>query len=257
MIVNRGGAKWSKLRPVGFGRMTGGRIGYKLMATGVITRFRWPHLTTRRMPTASPDDTKPGRVTSLTLLQKAKANDQDAWRRLLHLYRPLVVYWIGHGGLRADDADDVAQDVFHAASVGLATFRRDRPGDTFRGWLRGITRNMVLMHFRKNGRNPSAAGGTDANLLIREIPSPPIEDPPEELGNLYRRALELVRGEFEDRTWQAFWLTVVEGRSPMVVAPELGVSPAAVRQSKSRVLRRLKEEVGDLEPVAGGEAVGL
>jgi RNA polymerase sigma-70 factor, ECF subfamily len=55
-----------------------------------------------------------------------------------------------------------------------------------------------------------------------------------------------VRGEFEERTWQAFWLTAIEERSPATLSTELGMSPASIRQAKSRVLRRLKAEVGDL-----------
>jgi RNA polymerase sigma-70 factor (ECF subfamily) len=73
-----------------------------------------------------------------------------------------------------------------------------------------------------------------------------VEDPPEQVTGLYHRALELVRGEFEERTWQMFWQTVVDGRTPADVAADLGVSAAAVRQAKSRVLRRLKEEAGDV-----------
>ena len=55
-----------------------------------------------------------------------------------------------------------------------------------------------------------------------------------------------MRGEFEERTWQMFWRVVIEGHSPVALAEELGVTPAAVRQAKSRVLRRLKEEMGEL-----------
>jgi len=206
------------------------------------------------MDTETPksDSRKPrsSRATSLSLLQKARANDPDAWSRLVHLYRPLVIYWLSRGSVRGDDADDIAQEVFHAASRGLAGFRRDRPGDTFRGWLRGIARNLLLLHYRKTSKHAQAPGGSDAFAVLQQIPAPSDEadDPPEEIGNLYRRALEMVRDEFEERTWRAFWMTVVEGRSPVSVAPELGVTPAAVRQSKSRVLRRLKEEVGDLAP---------
>jgi RNA polymerase sigma-70 factor (ECF subfamily) len=43
-----------------------------------------------------------------------------------------------------------------------------------------------------------------------------------------------------------FWRTVVQGYSPPALAQELGVTPAAVRQAKSRVLRRLKQEMGEL-----------
>ncbi len=56
----------------------------------------------------------------------------------------------------------------------------------------------------------------------------------------------MVKAEFEPRTWQMFWLTAIEGRSPVDIAAALGVSPAAVRMAKSRVLHRLKEEFGDL-----------
>ena len=63
---------------------------------------------------------------------------------------------------------------------------------------------------------------------------------------LFGRALDLIRGEFEERTWQAFWLTAVEGRAAGEVALELGMSPGAVRVAKSRVLRRLREELGEI-----------
>jgi RNA polymerase sigma-70 factor (ECF subfamily) len=63
---------------------------------------------------------------------------------------------------------------------------------------------------------------------------------------LLHRALELIRAEFEERTWQAFWQTAVEGRSPGDVGADLAMSPGAVRVAKSRVLKRLREELGDL-----------
>jgi RNA polymerase sigma-70 factor (ECF subfamily) len=189
-------------------------------------------------------------ATSLTLLDRLRANDGDAWRVMVKLYGPLVHHWCNRGGVRGADGDDVAQEVFRAAATSLEAFRRDRTGDSFRGWLRGITRNMVLQHFRGRGRHPIAAGGTDAHLRLQSVPAggggEDDEDPVEELDGLRRRALDLVRGEFEDRTWQAFWLTVVEGRSPVDIAAETGVSPAAVRMAKSRVLHRLKEAFGDV-----------
>ena len=62
---------------------------------------------------------------------------------------------------------------------------------------------------------------------------------------LFGRAVSLIRDEFEPRTWQAFWLTAVEGRTPTEVSAELGMSPGAVRVAKSRVLQRLREELGE------------
>jgi RNA polymerase sigma-70 factor (ECF subfamily) len=60
------------------------------------------------------------------------------------------------------------------------------------------------------------------------------------------RVLEHVRCQFEAQTWTAFWLTAVEGRAPTDLAGELGMTPPAIRQAKSRVLRRLKQEMGEL-----------
>jgi RNA polymerase sigma-70 factor (ECF subfamily) len=195
------------------------------------------------------DERRPVQATPLSLLQRARANDQRAWGRLAALYGPLVRFWCRQARCPAGEVEDVAQEVFAAASAGLADFRRDRPGDTFRGWLRGITRNQVLLHFRRNRGRPQAEGGSDARARLQEVADPLAGEPEgetREVGELYRRAVEQVRGEFEDRTWQMFWRAVIDGRAPAALADELGVTPAAVRQAKSRVLRRLKQEMGEL-----------
>jgi RNA polymerase sigma-70 factor (ECF subfamily) len=187
--------------------------------------------------------------TPLSLLERVRARDAAAWTRLVALYQPLVLCWCRRGGVRGPDAEDVAQEVFAGAAAGLDHFRRDQPGDTFTGWLRGITRNLILLHFRRNHDRAQAEGGSDAWQQLQNIPDPLADADAEEVGELsqvYQRALELVRGDFEDSTWQAFWQTAIEGRTPAVVAGALGMTPAAIRQAKSRVLRRLKQEMGEL-----------
>jgi RNA polymerase sigma-70 factor (ECF subfamily) len=56
-------------------------------------------------------------------------------------------------------------------------------------------------------------------------------------------AMDRVKGEFQEATWKAFWLTAVEGQSAADVSGQLGLSPGAIYVAKSRVLARLKEEV--------------
>src|SRR6516225_5701342 len=101
----------------------------------------------------APDTTKTKSAalppTPLSLLERLRANDPQAWRRLLDLYQPLVRFWCARGGLGHEDVEDVTQEVFAAVARGLPGFRRDRPGDTFRGWLRGITRNQLLLFHRR------------------------------------------------------------------------------------------------------------
>ena len=195
-----------------------------------------------------PVDTSHGQLTSLSLLARVRTNDQDAWTRLSTLYRPLVLFWCRRANCPAAEAEDVAQDVFAGVAAGLGGFRRDRPGDSFRGWLRGITRNQVLMYFRRNRGRPQPVGGSDALGQVQDLPDLLVEpaDEEAEVSLVYRRAVEQVRGEFEQRTWQIFWRTVIEGLSPAAVAEEMHTTPAAVRQAKSRVLRRLKQEMGEV-----------
>jgi RNA polymerase sigma-70 factor (ECF subfamily) len=187
--------------------------------------------------------------TSLTLLERARANDRDAWSRVVSLYEPMVRLWCGRAGLSAEDAEDVSQEVLASAAAGLAGFRRDRPGDTFRGWLRTITRNAVATYCRRHAGRARAEGGSAAWQRLQEVADPlagPDAEETAEVNRLYLRALEQVRCEFEERTWRAFWLTLIDGRSPALLVGELGMSAPAIRQAKSRVLRRLKLEMGDL-----------
>ncbi|HZY84414.1 MAG TPA: sigma-70 family RNA polymerase sigma factor [Gemmataceae bacterium] len=203
-------------------------------------------------PAVNPESSGPppsSVCTSRSLLERARADDSAAWERLVGLYAPLVFGWCRRWGLPEQDAADVLQDVFQAVVAHLAGFRSGREGGTFRGWLRTIAHNKVLDHFRRQGREPRAAGGSDAQQRLAQLPGPeaPGSDvaEPEERG-LFLRALGLIRGDFEERTWQAFWSTAVDGRAPRDVADELGMSAGAVRVAKSRVLHRLREELGDL-----------
>jgi RNA polymerase sigma-70 factor (ECF subfamily) len=176
-------------------------------------------------------------------------DDPAAWERLLRLYGPAVEGWCRRAGLSAEDAADVRQEVFGAVARGIARFRRDRPGDSFRGWLYAATRSRLVDHWRRAGRQPRAAGGTDAQDRLLELPDqePPASEAPEAAApELYRRSVRLIRTEFEERTWQAFWRVTVDGRSAVEVAAELGMTPGAVYVAKSRVLKRVREEFADL-----------
>jgi RNA polymerase sigma-70 factor (ECF subfamily) len=185
--------------------------------------------------------------TSSSLIRRVKDHDQNAWRRLVRLYGPLVDFWIRRSGLQSADVHDIFQDVFSAIANGINGFRKELPEDTFRGWLRMVTRNKVIDHFRRTANEPSARGGSDLHAQFETIPFPDeiSDDEIDALHQLRLRAVELVRAEFECRTWQMFWRVTVDGEPTREVAVDLEVSPSAVRLAKSRVLRRLREELGD------------
>ena len=56
--------------------------------------------------------------------------------------------------------------------------------------------------------------------------------------------MELIRSEFTEQYQQVWKLTVEEGLKAPEAAKRLGMTPVAVRVAKSRILKRLREELG-------------
>jgi RNA polymerase sigma-70 factor (ECF subfamily) len=192
--------------------------------------------------------------TSCSLLMQLKEGQPAAWERLTALYAPLVYHWCRSMRLAEQDMPDVFQQVFQAVASHIQGFHKDRPGDTFRNWLRAITRNKVRDHFRRTARQAQAAGGTDAQIYFSQLAAPLTDeeadeedghDEEEEVRQLLHAALEHIREQVQPQTWLAFWKVVVEGKTPEQVGEELGMRPGTVRVAKSRVLSRLRAELGE------------
>jgi len=147
----------------------------------------------------------------------------------------------------ATDSQDVVQEVFRAVALGIGRFQRDRSRGTFRGWLWTIARNEARDHFASWAGRPQAIGGTDVQATLLHVPDESPEeassrDATGELATLMRHGVGAIRGDFQDRTWQALWRTTIEGNTTAEVARDLGMLSRAVRQAKYRVLQRLREE---------------
>ncbi len=187
---------------------------------------------------------------SSTLLDRVRELRPEAWQRLVDLYGPVVYRWCRQLGVSRADAADVVQEVFLAAAAHVGRFRREGPEDSFGAWLRTITRSKACDCFRKRRGGLDAEGGSSAYRRLVNLPESCEErsssDCLEHDGRFSRRVLDLVRAEFEDRSWDAFYRTVVDGQSPAEVAEALSMSLHAVYKAKSRVLRRLRDELQDL-----------
>lgn len=191
-------------------------------------------------------------ATSSTLLELAKEGNERAWQRLVFLYTPLVRWWCQRHGVRQpQDAEDLTQEVFRTVAGKLDGFAKG-PTGSFRSWLYTITRYKAGDHYRRQHDQPGAVGGSDAHAQLANLPDTAADSVVEaedatERTIFVRRALELVRPEFQPQTWEAAWRVVVEGRSPADVAAELGLSDGGVRTAKSRVLARLRRILADLD----------
>jgi RNA polymerase sigma-70 factor (ECF subfamily) len=196
-------------------------------------------------------------ATSRTLLERAKRLEPAAWERLVTRYAALVQYWCKSRGLTPEDTADVFQEVFRAVATHLESFRKRTLRDSFRGWLKTVTINKINDQYRRTARQPVAEGGSDALVRLQNWPQTPHDEPGgSNLGELaaerqvLRHCLEEIRSEFEPRTWNAFWRTAVDGLSAADAGQELSMTAGAVRVAKSRVLARLRAELGESDSPA-------
>jgi RNA polymerase sigma-70 factor (ECF subfamily) len=187
-------------------------------------------------------------TTSTGLIRQVSCQDEDAWRRLTLIYGRLVLHWCSQADLQPADRADVFQDVFAAVARHIDSFQHDRARGSFRGWLRTIVRSKIADIYRSRSREPVGAGGTGSLRRLHDV-ADALEESPDtvesEIPLVVREALSLIEAEFEPRTWNAFWRAAADGIAVAAVAQELGMTPAAVRKAKSRVLRRLRQEMGE------------
>jgi RNA polymerase sigma-70 factor (ECF subfamily) len=178
--------------------------------------------------------------TPLSLLQRLRHQpDPQSWRRFVDLYTPLLFQFALRHLLSRDLAEELVQEMFVTLLREMPTFDYD-PQRRFRGWLFTIFTNKVKEYHRRAALDRRA---DDADLC--HLSAEPIPDFSEAEFNarLVQRAAVIMRDQFEESTWQAFWLHVVDERRPQDVAAELEMSVEAVYQAKSRVLRRLRREL--------------
>ncbi len=190
--------------------------------------------------------------TRLSLLDRARLRDEEAWQDLVDLYSPLIVRWCQHSRISPEATADCIQEVFAAVSRALDTFYASGTAGAFRGWLWTITRNKLRDAARHNARHVWAVGGSSALANLHQVPQPSFEIPGDEpsqmpdIDALTMRAMKQIENSFETRTWRAFWRTAVDGIATDTVAQELNLSIASVRQARSRIMRRMRQQLGDI-----------
>jgi len=185
------------------------------------------------------------------LLRIRNPNDVQAWRQFVDVYASLIYGFLRKRGLQDADAADLVQDVLRSVSGAIGKLEYDRSRGTFRSWLFTITRNKMYSFLESQSRQVRGSGDSGAIAILEEKAVAP-DDSEGQWEEEYQRrtfawAVERIRGEFQESTFSAFWKTAVEGLNPKGVGDELGMTPGAVYVARSRVLARLREEVGKLK----------
>jgi RNA polymerase sigma-70 factor (ECF subfamily) len=137
---------------------------------------------------------------------------------------------------RAAEVDDLVQDVFVEAAVGI---RRLRDPEAVKGWLATIAVRTVRRRFRlrRIWRLIGLESKTDQMALIDPAASP--------VDRLLLRAVYRVLEELPTEDRLAFCLRTIEGETIESVARLCGCSVATAKRRVARAQRRIEERMGD------------
>jgi RNA polymerase sigma factor (sigma-70 family) len=188
--------------------------------------------------------------TSVSLLDRLADSPTEAdWRRLDGLYRPLLAAWASRAGVPPSDTDDLIQEVLLAVVKQVGDFDRGAEG-AFRGWLRTVLARRITDYLRRRAVRPVATGDPDFARRLDELASPASDLSRlwdrEHDAHVARQALRIVEPDFAPATWQAFRRQVIDGLPAAEAAREAGITLNSALLAKSRVLKRLRQEVAGL-----------
>lgn len=183
------------------------------------------------------------------LVQVRSPHNREAWDEFVLLYRPVIYRLARQRGLQDADAQDLAQQVLMAVASSIGRWEKSQGSVRFRHWLRRVARNAIINALSRRPVD-RAAGGSSVQELLREQPDDPESDAQierEYRRELYLRAAQIVRGDVEPDTWRAFEITVIEDRGIDEAALELDKSVGTIYAARSRIMRRLREAIRELE----------
>lgn len=168
--------------------------------------------------------------------------NQKRWEEFVVIYSPLLRFWIRQKRVPSSAESDVLQESLRSIYVGIGQFQRKKfSTGSFRGWLKTIVDRRIADFFRHRPKDVILSSASLETLVTRKDRDP--EQMAEEeaaLRELEARALALIRGSTAEQTWQMFWLSTVERIPSSEIAERFGVTSAAVRVAKARVISRLR-----------------
>jgi RNA polymerase sigma-70 factor (ECF subfamily) len=167
--------------------------------------------------------------------------DHEAWMSFVDVYGPIVYRFCLRQHLQDSDAADVVQNVMTRVWNGVASFDSDR--GRFRSWLITIASREVFRHLERRVATRAAADISEMELESALAASWQVEFQTQ----LFDCAMEHVRREFDDSSWQAFEQVWIQKRKVLDVATELNLSVQRVYRVKRQILERLRQQVLQLE----------
>src|SRR5688500_17383365 len=90
------------------------------------------------------------------LIRLRDAQDHEAWVEFVSIYEPVAYRLLRRHGLQDADALEVLQDLLMAVNRSIDRWDTSRERGSFRGWLRRVTRNLVINWLKQRDRRAVA-----------------------------------------------------------------------------------------------------
>lgn len=165
-----------------------------------------------------------GTATRPSLIVRVRdPEDFAAWEEFSAIYRPVIFRFARRQGLQESDAEDLVQSVMLSVATQIGNWQPDGNRARFRTWLLKIARNQTISHLRRRSSIAVARGGSTSVQRLAEVPASEAMIDQDLQRECFRHAASKVRLQFEEVTWQAFWMTAVEERSIHEVAAHLKI----------------------------------
>lgn len=196
---------------------------------------------------ASPPETR-----ASLILRLQNADDVAAWDEFADLYGPVVFRAARARGFQVADSDNLVQEVLLAVAQSITRWLERDDRGSFRKWLLRLARNHAVNMLTQRATRSLGQDGAAAELALNELP---VADEVSSLIDLeYERAVfqwaaERVQQVVAEHTWQAFWLTHVDGLSIEQAAKKLNSRAGNIYFGRSRVMARIQEFVKQYEEV--------
>lgn len=184
------------------------------------------------------------------LVRLRDRGDEQAWFEFVELYRPAILRLARHRGMPPTDCEDLAQGVLLSVAGAIDGWEHDPLRGRFRTWLHTIARRKVIDALRRRPVSV-ASGGTSVQRMLdaHEARADDSRILRTELRRqIFQRQAQAIRDEFEESTWDCFWLVAVDGVEPAEAARRTGKTVGAVYAAKGRVARRLMRQIREFEP---------
>ncbi|HYG73954.1 MAG TPA: sigma-70 family RNA polymerase sigma factor [Planctomycetota bacterium] len=175
-------------------------------------------------------------VSDLELVKRIQQGDEAAFTECVRRHQDSVRGFTALWAPSADEADDLAQEVFLAALCSINTFDTSRD---FKAWLLGIARNQTRQAWRRVNRNRSS--GSEPLEAILERHAVAVHTERENSADRRTEALQRCIGGLPERSRNLFSGYVVDELSSRELAESFQSTESAIRRHISRIRLALRD----------------